>query len=375
MDISRKDYNNYITRMARLSRCAADWMQAYIQRYGLQKRENIITITYALVTKYGEASSALACEMYEAIAEVEGVNIPYAEPAETGTIEETARAVNGALKTSMDGRLLPSVCDRLVKQAAADTMLKNARRDGAQWAWVPSGDSCAFCMVLASRGWQDAGRSQLRDGHARHIHANCDCQFMVRFKESTNVEGYHPDVLREIYDSADVTSSREKINSIRRMHYASRKEQINAQKRAAYAIDTKYKNLKRIPQIPASTIQEKIATGEYSLRYSQQQYDKHVEGTRDYERYRQSRLDKKKSPPSILEISKEEAESIIRTYSGTGIIKTDSNGNAMNIEQITCPKNIGKYWSHGEWHSTCKCAIHYGRHGAHIVPIRGRHYD
>lgn len=35
-------------------------------------------------------------------------------------------------------------------------MLKNALRDGAEFAWVSNGDTCAFCMTLAPP-WVAAG--------------------------------------------------------------------------------------------------------------------------------------------------------------------------------------------------------------------------
>ena len=63
---------------------------------------------------------------------------------------------------------------RMVKQAGADTTQKNAIRDGAEWAWVPHGDACPFCRMLASNGWQIASKNLLKKGHAQHIHANAD---------------------------------------------------------------------------------------------------------------------------------------------------------------------------------------------------------
>ena len=81
---------------------------------------------------------------------------------------------------------LPSGVSRLVKRAGADTTLHNAVRDGAQWAWVPNGDTCPFCITLASRGWQTASQKLLKNGHAEHIHSNCDCEFAVRFHSGTS---------------------------------------------------------------------------------------------------------------------------------------------------------------------------------------------
>lgn len=244
MTISSKDWNNYISRLSSLSKKAAEQMTAYVNTHGLGDRDAIIRYAYALATKYGEGSAELACEMYDAMAEISGVTIAPAEPAATATYGETAKAINGSLLQSPSGQLIDSVVDRLVKQAASDTTLKNAKRDGAQWAWIPAGDTCAFCLTLASRGWQPASKAQMKGDHATHIHAHCDCQFQIRFNGSTNVEGYDPDALLERYYAAEGNSSKDKINSMRRMQYADRKEQINALKRTAY--------LKRTGEMPYS---------------------------------------------------------------------------------------------------------------------------
>ena len=87
-------------------------------------------------------------------------------------------------------------------QVGADTTLKNAERDGAQFAWVPHGDTCAFCIALASRGWQYKSKKAMRNGHAEHIHAHCDCEYAVRFDGKSTVAGYDPDkYLEEYYDA------------------------------------------------------------------------------------------------------------------------------------------------------------------------------
>lgn len=126
---------------------------------------------------------------------------------------------------------LPNGVSRLVKRAGADTTLKNAVRDGAEWAWVPHGDTCPFCITLASNGWQKASSKVLKGGHADHIHANCDCEFAIRFDHSTTLAGYDPEKYLKQYRDAGGD-----INKMRRIDYAARKDAINAQKRAAYAV-------------------------------------------------------------------------------------------------------------------------------------------
>jgi len=236
MQISKNDWNNYIEKLSKINNTAAELMKKWVDKNGLSDINALIEYAHALITKYGEGSAALACEMYDAIAELSNVTVAAAEAAEVATMDETAKAIQGCLKQSPDGAKISQVVGRMVKQAGADTTLKNAKRDGAEWAWVTTGDTCVFCLVLGSRGWQKASRAVLKGNHADHIHANCDCAFAIRFDEKTKYDSYDPEALYEKYNSAEGRSSQDKINSLRRMQYAQNKDYINAQKRAAYEV-------------------------------------------------------------------------------------------------------------------------------------------
>lgn len=228
MQISAKTWNEYITRLSRLNQKAGQLMREYIDRHGTADTADLIAYAYGLVTKYGEGSAELACQMYDALAEAQGALVPAAEPAETASYNEVARMVNAT--KDQNPANLPNGVSRLVKRAGADTSLRNAARDGAEWAWVPHGDTCPFCITLASNGWQKASDKVLKGGHAQHIHANCDCEFAIRFDHRTTVAGYDPEKYLAQYNAAGGD-----INAMRRIDYAARKDAINAQKRAAYA--------------------------------------------------------------------------------------------------------------------------------------------
>lgn len=228
MQISAKTWNEYITRLSRLNQKAGQLMREYIDRHGTADTADLIAYAYGLVTKYGEGSAELACQMYDALAEAQGALVPAAEPAETASYNEVARMVNAT--KDQNPANLPNGVSRLVKRAGADTSLRNAARDGAEWAWVPHGDTCPFCITLASNGWQNASDKVLKGGHAQHIHANCDCEFAIRFDHRTTVAGYDPEKYLAQYNAAGGD-----INAMRRIDYAARKDAINAQKRAAYA--------------------------------------------------------------------------------------------------------------------------------------------
>lgn len=234
--VSRKAWNKYIADLRKISDKAADEVEKYIKTHSIMspaEMQRFIEYAYALATKYGEAAGALACEMYDALAALSGAAVPPAVPAQTATYGDIAKAVYGTYK--MNPEITSSAIGRQVKLVGVDTMQQNALRDGAEWAWIPSGDTCAFCLTLASRGWQRASKNALRNGHAEHVHANCDCTYAIRFSNDIDVEGYNPDEYLEMYEGADGDSPEGRINALRREFYAKNKETINEQKRSAYA--------------------------------------------------------------------------------------------------------------------------------------------
>ena len=233
-NISENEWKRYVERLRKIDQAAADRMQKWIDAHGTEDTDGLIDYAFGTATKYGEAAAALACEMYDAAAAAQGAQVPPAEPAETATYDETAKAVRGTLRNLHS--TVSAIVGRLVKQAGADTMLKNARRDGAEFAWIPWGtETCAFCITLASRGWQRVSKAALDGGHAEHIHANCFCEYAVRFDGKSNVAGYDPDRYLDMYYAAGGSDSDERIRNLRRELEAPRRDEINAQKRAAYA--------------------------------------------------------------------------------------------------------------------------------------------
>lgn len=238
MTISEKNWKNYISRLRKLNDKAAELMRQYIEKHGTANRKALIDYAYAVATKYGEGSASLAAAMYDAIAEASGVRIPSAIVAETATYKEVAITVNGTLKRGNTDILCDAV-GSLVKKAGADTMLQNASRKSdhgkAEFAWIPSGDTCPYCLMLASNGWQKISKDTLKGGHAEHIHANCDCNYAVRFTPNGGVRGYDPDAYKKEFDGAEGDTWEDKLNYLRRQQYAENKDEINAQKRAAYA--------------------------------------------------------------------------------------------------------------------------------------------
>lgn len=235
MTITRSVWSKYIASLRKVNDEAARLAIRYLETHDTVTQAGIdalIEYCYGLATKYGEAAAELAAQMYDALALATGASVAPAVPAATATMQETAKAVVGTMKTG-NNEIVSSAVGRLVKMAGVDTTMQNALRDGAEWAWIPVGDTCAFCITLASRGWQRASKKAIRGGHAEHIHANCDCTYAIRFDDS-EVEGFDPRKYEEMYYDADGKKPQDRINAMRREFYAQNKDEINAQKRSAY---------------------------------------------------------------------------------------------------------------------------------------------
>lgn len=240
--ITKKQWNNYIGILRKINDKASNevllWMK-YNGGDGLlntairdSNGNNLIDISYMVAQKYGNASASVAVEMCQAMAELSEMITP-AELAELPTYSEVAKTVNGVLKTSQNREEISSAVGRLVKKTGMQTTLKMAKTYKAQFAWIPSGETCPYCMMLASRGWEYGGNINMVG--ELHLHANCDCNYAVRY-DNTEVEGYDPDKLYDEWHDAYVDAGKnttDALNLMRREDYAKNKKIISKQKASA----------------------------------------------------------------------------------------------------------------------------------------------
>lgn len=241
-NISKKAWSRYIATLRKVNDAATQKILYYVQEFGMPTTQDalndLIDAAYVIASEYGEAAAALAAQFYDAAASLSGAIVSPALPAPGPTIEDVARTIVGTVQTG-NAEIVSAAIGRLVKLQGVDTTMQNALRDGAEWAWIPSGDTCAFCITLASRGWQKASKKALKNGHAEHVHANCDCTYAVRFDGRSEVAGYNngADAL-QIYNNVDLDGEADtpdnRINAIRRRLYAENRAEIRAQQASAY---------------------------------------------------------------------------------------------------------------------------------------------
>jgi hypothetical protein len=241
MNISTEIWKKYINGLSKVSDQAKKLILKYLENHQIETyedRQAFIDYCYGISVKYGEAAAEFACQMYDAESAYEGVTVPPAEPAPTAKMSEVAKAVNGTLGFML-AEVTASAIGRFVKRTGQDTTLQNAIRDRVEWAWIPQGETCAFCIMLASQGWQPASSKALKNGHAEHIHANCDCMYAVRMNSQTTVEGYNPSQYKRMYYDApldgEAATPKNRLNAMRREFYKQNADEINEQKLEAYA--------------------------------------------------------------------------------------------------------------------------------------------
>lgn len=333
MQITARTWNEYIARLSKLNEKAGQLMQEYVAAHGTEDGPALIAYANALVTKYGEGSAELACQMYDALAEASKANVPAAEPAATAEYGEVARMVNATKRQNPAN--LPNGVRRLVKRAGADTTLHNAIRDGAEWAWVPHGDTCPFCIMLASNGWQKASAKLLKGGHAEHIHANCDCEFAIRFDHNTTVAGYDPEKYLAQYNAAGGD-----INKMRRVNYAANKERINAQKRAAYAARMDYTSTPKRAIIDYS---KAVFSGKKDITWHLNKHKANFEGWTEEQYLRRARelLMEPLQLGELEEVTRSDGSVSRYCYRTNEFIATTSDG---NIRTFFKPERGKEYW-------------------------------
>lgn len=200
----------------------------------------IVEFMPALVDQYGSVAAGAAADWYEELREASTARGGFrarVEPVNLERVNGAARwavyggssqewFMTGELIVSLDAAKLASrltgLTDRLVKQAARDTVASNVSRDrGATYSRVPTGaHTCAFCLMLASRG-PVYGSKESAGGDGNKYHHECDCVPTPSWGGNDLPKGYDPDALYEVYrrgvESAESDSMKSVLASIRQL--------------------------------------------------------------------------------------------------------------------------------------------------------------
>lgn len=256
--IRRKELEEYAATVDQLADTASASLEmvlrADLQAFDLnmsdkewkELRELLIEDLYQTRLYWSDAAGLAACEFYDKI---------ITNRSETGYFnsavmpDQVSRKMCADAVRALAKHLFEGNFDKFIEKAIAnahngvrryanDTVLMNVKRDGTKgirYARVPVGiETCAFCIMLASRGFVYYSKeSASANGH---VHPNCDCKIVPGF-EGDVVEGYDPKVYESIYDQGNQGKGmNDTLNNIRRdILYPVHKDHINEVKRAWYA--------------------------------------------------------------------------------------------------------------------------------------------
>ena len=198
------------TSIRALAEANPDATVAELREYGIE----VLSQAYRA---YGDRAAVEACRRYDDIASsffpdygLEAASI--SNDIDMDAVERDARYLAGLVERRGVGeyarRMAEKAYDHALRAANA-TMAANAsreadRRAGMLFARVPTGrETCGFCLMLASLGFNYTSRRAAGDigGRFNAYHSHCDCRVVVG-DESTTVDGYDPDWLRDVYSDA-----------------------------------------------------------------------------------------------------------------------------------------------------------------------------
>lgn len=111
-------------------------------------------------------------------------------------------------------------------------------------------------------------------------------------------------------------------------------------------------------------IRAEILEGKHNLTINQGNQDKHIVSSHSY---------KEELHKSIFYGDQTKAQEMVNEYHGTGKIKLTSKGEWAKKEFISVNEDVGTVFDaeSQEYVKTKRFAIHYGKNGTHIVPVKG----
>lgn len=178
-----------------LKQAAVDEFMEYV--YEGMSVEEVIDAAATVAAKYSYLGCELGAQWYDLCSELAGVD---AEPAELPDVDD--ETIKGRTRNAFEKSQQPTVqaifndfIQNVINDSIRTTGSANLWRDyergiaGGRWCRVPVGDTCAWCMMLASQGaWYLSEESAL-GASPDHYHEGCDCK-AVYHADAESIQGY-----------------------------------------------------------------------------------------------------------------------------------------------------------------------------------------
>lgn len=209
MQIPRTVIDDYTARLNTISESTKAVIKETLEGIEFESiadlRQQLIELLEPILGVSTDMAAAYAADFYDEIRTLSTGSAIGADAESCRKPEATTGFICyivGRVKDDGINDILPAILDRSdfeLKRAAGDCIYHNGNNDPLEprFARVPSGsETCAFCFMLASRGFEyHTAESAGSDGH---YHPNCDCRIVPGFA-GMEIEGYDPDFLYEQY--------------------------------------------------------------------------------------------------------------------------------------------------------------------------------
>ena len=253
-ELSRETLDAYNGELDDVTRDAISELVDFLSDYDLDEmddaarmalRDETIAKVNGIIEDYGDASAAVGADFYETVLDVTDSDGFATMPSSVDSRrvdKAVRRCASDLFGDDADlGRFADGVSDfvaRTVSHRADECVAESAvsaneastqkgRKGKKKFARIPSGPSCGFCIMLASRGFVYATRKSA--GELTRFHNRCDCRIVEGY-DGMHVEGYDPDGMYRRYKSCRETIGADAKDSPVRRDW----ERLAAEEKAKY---------------------------------------------------------------------------------------------------------------------------------------------
>lgn len=203
--------------------------------YDGMTHEELVDVAASIAAKYSFYGCELGAQWYDLCSQAAGLDV---DPAEYGDPDPDAmrQRAEAALENvePTDAPKLNTFLQDLINDSIRMTGYDNLWRDyergmcGGKWCRVPVGDTCAWCLMLASQGaWYLTEKSAI-GADPGHYHSRCDC-VAVYHADAESIAGYRNlERYKETYYNAD--NVRQAAESGRTPYHDELRERVEAAK-------------------------------------------------------------------------------------------------------------------------------------------------
>lgn len=203
-DVTAAELKDYEDKLHAASTASADAFEKLARAQNLPQLEHdarksaIYHAANDTVSTFSDATGKIACDFFDA--HVEGAAPSEIAPQPKYIKQRLYERIEEHEQTHELGddeflQLMSQDVYTEVYHHANRTTKHNAIKNKLRYARVPMGNACAFCLMLATRGFDYYTRTSAGEDKG-HYHIHCHCKIVAGTK-NTKVAGYDPDGLNK----------------------------------------------------------------------------------------------------------------------------------------------------------------------------------